>query len=69
MERRTARAAQLAAHLSALNPRLVLKRGYAIVAQDDGSIVRDAAQLAVGDAVQITLARGTLDADITDTHD
>ena len=69
MERRTAIAARLAAHLSALNPKLVLERGYAIVARDDGAIVRDAAQLASGDAVQITLARGAADARITDTHD
>ncbi len=69
MERRTALAARLAAHLSALNPKLVLERGYAIVARDDGAIVRDAAQLASGDAVQITLARGAADARITDTHD
>jgi len=62
-------AARLAAHLSALNPKLVLERGYAIVARDDGAIVRDAAQLASGDAVQITLARGAADARITDTHD
>ena len=68
MERRTAFAARLEAHLSALNPKLVLERGYAIVAQGNGGIVRDAAQLTPGDSVQITLARGAADAQIKKTR-
>ena len=67
-ERRGADLARLAAHLSALNPKLVLERGYAIVAGQDGSIIHDAAQLSAGDPVQITLARGGADAVITDKH-
>jgi len=61
--------ARLAPHLSALNPKLVLERGFAIVASADGAILRDASQLQRGDAVQITLARGEADATITDTRD
>jgi len=68
-ERRGADLARLAAHLSALNPKLVLERGYAIVAGQDGSIIHDVAQLSAGDPVQITLARGGADAVITDKHE
>jgi len=69
IERGAAQVSRLAAHLSALNPKLVLERGYAIVATVDGAIIRDSAQLAAGDAVQLTLARGGAAATITDTRD
>jgi len=69
VERMAADVARLAPHLSALNPKLVLERGFAIVASADGAILRDASQLQRGDAVQITLARGEADATITDTRD
>ncbi len=69
IERGAAQVSRLAAHLSALNPKLVLERGYAIVATVDGAIVRDSAQLAAGDAVQLTLARGGAAATINDTRD
>ncbi len=58
MERRGAALARLGAHLNALSPQLVLERGYSIVARDDGHIVRDAAELAPGDDVTLTFARG-----------
>jgi exodeoxyribonuclease VII large subunit len=69
VERRGADIARLASHLSALNPKLVLERGFAIVASADGSIVREASQLQRGDAVRLTLAHGAADARITDTRD
>ncbi len=48
------------------NPRDILRRGYAVVQVPDGrGVVTDAAQVAVGDTVAITLARGALDADVT----
>jgi exodeoxyribonuclease VII large subunit len=68
-ERRAADLSRLSAHLSALSPQLVLERGYAIVAAADGSIVRDAAQLSEGEAVQLTLARGGADAIVTGKRD
>jgi exodeoxyribonuclease VII large subunit len=58
LERRAAALARLGAHLNALSPQLVLERGYSIVARDDGQIVRDAAELAPGDDVTLTFARG-----------
>ena len=51
------------------NPRDILRRGYAVVqARDGGGVVTDAAQVAVGDTIAITLARGALDADVTSAH-
>ncbi|MCH8186366.1 MAG: exodeoxyribonuclease VII large subunit [Chloroflexi bacterium] len=52
--------------LDAGNPRDILRRGYAVVQARDGKgVVTDAAQVAVGDTVAITLSRGALDADVT----
>ena len=59
LERIGARLDALAQNLTHLNPRAVLERGYAIVATGDGAIVQDAAQVAVGDRVALTFARGT----------
>ncbi len=48
------------------NPRNILRRGYAVVQAREGKgVVTDAAQVAVGDTIAITLARGALDADVT----
>jgi len=52
------RAARLAQSLAHLNPEAVLTRGYAIVATADGAIVSDSHQLAAGDRVALTFARG-----------
>jgi exodeoxyribonuclease VII large subunit len=45
-------------HLKHLNPQLVLERGYSIAADAAGKVVRDAAQIAAGDALTVTFARG-----------
>ena len=58
------RVTALAQNLSHLNPESVLDRGYAIVATADGTIVSDAAQVAIGDRVAVTFARGGADATI-----
>ncbi len=50
--------AGLEAHLKHLNPQLVLERGYSITETSDSRIVRDGAQLAVGDELKIVFARG-----------
>ncbi|MGE0482962.1 MAG: exodeoxyribonuclease VII large subunit [Gammaproteobacteria bacterium] len=53
--------------LQALGPAATLERGYAIVTASDGSIVRDAARLAVTDEVQTRLARGEFSARVLAT--
>jgi len=55
-----------AARLEALSPLAVLARGYAVCWNDARTaVLRDAAGVAVGDRVRVTLARGELDCDVT----
>ncbi|WP_373540625.1 exodeoxyribonuclease VII large subunit [Chamaesiphon sp.] len=49
---------RLCARCQALDPRLVLQRGYALVHQQDGSIVRDAAAVVVGEELCLQLGQG-----------
>ncbi|NJM85539.1 MAG: exodeoxyribonuclease VII large subunit [Leptolyngbyaceae cyanobacterium SL_1_1] len=51
--------------LAALNPELALQRGYALVRQSSGQIVRTAAALSIGETVSIQLAQGTAKAQVT----
>ena len=48
--------------LASLNPRAVLERGYAIARTADGHVLADAARVVAGDALEITLARGSIGA-------
>ena len=58
----------LAARLEAASPQAALQRGFALVQTADGTIARDAAALAAGDTLTISLARGSVDAAVTATH-
>jgi len=51
--------------LLGLSPKEVLKRGYALVKGSDGTFVRSAEALAVGDGVTLEFARGEADATVT----
>jgi exodeoxyribonuclease VII large subunit len=53
--------------LESLSPRAVLDRGYAIVRTADGHVLSDAARVAAGDALELTLARGSVGAQVTRT--
>ncbi|MCW4464247.1 exodeoxyribonuclease VII large subunit [Glutamicibacter sp. MNS18] len=55
----------LAVQVRALSPQQTLDRGYSVTQLPDGSIVRDAAQLGVGDPVQIRVAAGRFRAEVT----
>ena len=63
VERRLAAAASrlraLEARLHSLSPLAVLERGYALVLNEQGSVVRSASQLAAGDRVRTRLAQGS----------
>jgi exodeoxyribonuclease VII large subunit len=59
------RVAALGQSLHHLDPQAVLERGYAMVALADGTIVHDAAQVTLGDEVELAFARGTAGAKIT----
>jgi exodeoxyribonuclease VII large subunit len=63
IERRRAALAGTDGRLRALAPHATLERGYAIV-RSGGTIVRDAAETAVGSHIDVELARGSLRATV-----
>src|SRR5207248_2930202 len=64
LAQRRARLDQAAARLVALSPLNILERGYALVFDAAGNVVKDASQLSVGDSIWARLARGTFQADV-----
>lgn len=56
----------LAARTEALSPLAVLGRGYALCRDEHGSLLRSAAEVAVGDRVSVRLAAGVLQCDVRD---
>lgn len=58
----------LARALHAVSPLQTLGRGYALVRQADGTVVREACQLAPGDAVSVRLAVGELRCRVEETR-
>ena len=59
----------LESRLTSLNPRVILRRGYSIVtAPESGRIVSDYSQLSPGDALELTLGRGSAEARVTDVR-
>ncbi|HEX3908491.1 MAG TPA: exodeoxyribonuclease VII large subunit [Mycobacteriales bacterium] len=52
--------ARLSARVTALSPQATLDRGYAVVQRDDGSVVRDAADVTVGEQLLGRFATGRL---------
>jgi exodeoxyribonuclease VII large subunit len=58
-----------AASLDALSPLAVLQRGYAIAQKQDGSLLRDAKSVSIGDSVKVRLAKGRLTAKVNGIED
>ena len=58
LERQDARLVKMTASLVHLNPRAVLERGYSIVENRGGQIVRSAHQVSAGEPLRLTFARG-----------
>jgi exodeoxyribonuclease VII large subunit len=56
---------QLTAKLSQLSPVRILERGYAIVTNESGAIVKESTAAPEGAAIHVRLAKGRLDADVT----
>ena len=63
-ERMQSRLTRAEAHVSALNPRMMLERGYSITETADGAIVRDADKLNAGDLLKINFARGQVESEV-----
>jgi exodeoxyribonuclease VII large subunit len=66
---RRARVATLSGRLDAMSPVAVLARGYAIVTRQDGHAVRDAGEVAEGDAIQVRVAAGSFAAKVEKTKE
>jgi exodeoxyribonuclease VII large subunit len=60
---------RIAAGLSALGPYATLERGYAIVRDASGRVVRDASTAAPSDVLDVRLARGALDVRVERVRD
>ena len=60
--RRRSSLEQASGKLHALSPVAILARGYSLIFDAGGALVKDASQLAPGDAIQARLARGKIDA-------
>jgi exodeoxyribonuclease VII large subunit len=56
------------ARVRALSPLATLERGYAVLQTRSGDVVRQAEQVAAGDALTATVARGRLDVTVDETH-
>ncbi|PSB04384.1 exodeoxyribonuclease VII large subunit [Merismopedia glauca] len=56
----------LQAKLTALDPQRVLERGYAVVKLESGAIANSVEQVAIGQYLEITLAQGRIQVQVTD---
>ncbi len=65
--RRRSRWELLHSSLSGLSPRAILARGYALVFDAAGNLVKEASQLQRGDAIRAQLARGEFAATVNET--
>jgi exodeoxyribonuclease VII large subunit len=64
-----ARLGALAGRLDSLSPLAVLGRGYAVCWNDDRTrAIRDAADVATGDTIHVTLSRGSIAAKVSDVE-
>jgi exodeoxyribonuclease VII large subunit len=57
-----------ASSLKQLSPVKVLERGYAVVFDADGHLLKDAASVAAGSGIRVRLGVGRLDATVTQSH-
>ena len=65
MLQRRSKLERAAARLEALSPVAILERGYALVFDGKGALLKDAAQVNPGDEVKARLARGEIAATVT----
>lgn len=60
------RAEALGRHARSLSPQHVIERGFAVVRRLDGTVVRGPEQVALGELVELTVARGFISARVED---
>lgn len=66
--RRRSRFEQASGKLATLSPVAILERGYSLIFDPQGALVKDASQLAPGDLIRARLARGEVDARVETLH-
>ena len=66
--RRRSRWERLHSSLTALSPKAILARGYALVFDAKGNLVKDAGQLQRGDSVRAQLGRGEFTAEVGEVN-
>lgn len=69
LDKRRMSLARAAGQLNAISPLATLERGYALVTDPHGKVVRSSQQLRPGDRVAIRLQQGSAEAQITRTDD
>ncbi|HEX3740902.1 MAG TPA: exodeoxyribonuclease VII large subunit, partial [Terriglobales bacterium] len=62
--RRRSRIEQIEHQLKALSPVAILERGYALVFDASGNLVKNSAQVEIGDEISARLAHGSLTAKV-----
>lgn len=68
LQRRRLEVDSLSHRLAALNPNAVLARGYAIVQNDTGGVIRSVTQTHPGQRVKITVSDGSIPAQVEQMH-
>lgn len=53
-------------HIAALNPQMILERGYALVTQPDGSVIRQRSDVEAGDRLNIQVSDGEFGVQVND---
>ncbi|MDH4331858.1 MAG: exodeoxyribonuclease VII large subunit [Desulfobulbaceae bacterium] len=66
-ERKRAALGKNAGLLHAISPLAVLGRGYSIVQRKNGNIVRNSAEVQIGETINLTLAQGGIDCEVKKT--
>ncbi|TMN20231.1 exodeoxyribonuclease VII large subunit [Pseudoxanthomonas sp. X-1] len=69
LQREALRLAGLARSLEAISPLATVARGYALVSREDGTLVRRATQVTVGERLEARLADGTLSVQVLPPRD
>ncbi len=65
---RRAKVDQLSGQLEALSPLAILERGYALVFDASGKLVKDASRVKAGDEISARLAKGTVESVVKKTR-
>jgi exodeoxyribonuclease VII large subunit len=60
--RRRSHFEQISGKLAALSPTAILERGYALVFDASGKLVKNSAEVRAGDEISARLAKGTIEA-------